>query len=120
MDIGRQEEPREAFTKDLVQEIDLWRQEGCEIVLGVDANENLKLMNLSSFRQQLSLAGMREAVLTRHGNTAPATHRRNQQNEPIDGLFHSDGITIMACGYYEFDHASIDSDHRGLWMDIDL
>lgn len=119
IDSGRTDDPREAFTMDLMGEIETWRQEGCEVILGVDANENLKMISPSSFRQRMSSIGLKEAILSRHGKQAPATHQRNTNDEPIDGLFYTPGIRILACGYYEFDHY-VEADHRALWMDIDL
>ena len=39
--MGRNEDPREAFTNDLARELEKWREKGFEIVVGVDANEDL-------------------------------------------------------------------------------
>lgn len=41
--IGREEDPREAFVHDLSASIEVWKGWGCEIVLGVDSNEDLLL-----------------------------------------------------------------------------
>ena len=38
---------------------------------------------------------------------------------PIDGIFVSSGVSVKASGYLEF-HQYFQSDHRGLWIDIDL
>ncbi|CAJ1940949.1 unnamed protein product [Cylindrotheca closterium] len=63
---GRQREPREAFMVDLLRAITQWRDEGCEVILGVDANEDISSTKSSSFRQRLRDVGMEEAILQRH------------------------------------------------------
>ena len=34
--------PREAFTKDLCAEVDLWLQQGEQVIIALDANKNQK------------------------------------------------------------------------------
>jgi hypothetical protein len=43
----------------------------------------------------------------------------NMSSTPIDGIFVSDGVKVTAGGYMEFQQY-FNSDHRGLWIDIDL
>ena len=111
--------PRTAFVTDLVTAIRQWRSEGCEIILGVDANEDLSSLGPTSFRYKLQQAGMTEAILQRHGPKTVATYQRNTKNQPIDGIFTSSGVSVLLGGYYGFDEF-FDCDHRGLWIDINL
>ena len=104
--------PRTAFVTDLVTAIRQWRSEGCEIILGVDANEDLSSTGPNSFRYKLQQAGMTEAILQRHGPTTVATYQRNTKNQPIDGIFTSPGVSVLLGGYYGFDEF-FGSDHRG-------
>ena len=112
----RSGDPREAFTSDISTEITSWRDQGCEIVLGLDANEDLTVYRPSSFRQLMSDIGLKEVILSKHGGPFQATYQRNLRNQPIDGLFATSGVPILAAGYYPFNE-HISSDHRGLSME---
>ncbi|CAJ1967252.1 unnamed protein product [Cylindrotheca closterium] len=46
-------------------------------------------------------------------------HQRNQSNIPIDGIFTTSGVPVLAGGYYAFGEF-VEADHRALWIDIDL
>src|SRR5210317_1727075 len=69
-------------------------------------------------------------MVTNHGSRIPflilfchpsrvATHQRNTQNTPIDGIFATEGVKVLAGGYYAFNE-HVSSDHRGLWIDLDM
>ena len=116
---GRYVDPREAFIIDLLQVVDDWRAEGCEIVVGLDANEDLTSTSDRSLRHRFSLSGLDEVVLSRHRGIPPATQIDNTKNEPIDGIFATEGVRILQSGYYDFSEA-VPSDHRAVWTDIDL
>ncbi|CAJ1956983.1 unnamed protein product [Cylindrotheca closterium] len=92
---GRQREPREAFMVDLLQAITQWRDEGCEVILGVNANEDISSTKSSSFRQRLCDVGMEEAILQRHPGRTAATQHRNNRGKPIDGIFTTSGIASV-------------------------
>ncbi|CAJ1959777.1 unnamed protein product [Cylindrotheca closterium] len=116
---GRQRDPREAFMVDLLHAITQWRDKGCEVIVGVDANEDVSSYQDSSFRQQLRSIGLEEAILQRHPSQTAATQHRNKRGRPIDGIFATSGVVVKAGGYYNFDEFFA-CDHRGLWIDIDL
>ena len=67
--IGRMVDPRKAFVDDLSKEIVNWRNAGCEVILGLDANEDLSVVDSQSFRYQLRQVGPDEAILARHNGT---------------------------------------------------
>ena len=46
---GRKLDPRAAFVSDLQKAIRGWRNEGCEVIVGVDANEDVSLFLPTSF-----------------------------------------------------------------------
>ena len=50
--IKRKVDPRKALVDDLCKQIQHWRDEGCEVVLGVDANEDLSILSPESIRQR--------------------------------------------------------------------
>ena len=117
--LGIEVDPREKFLEDLLKEIREWRKLGCEVIVGVDANEDVSLNHPGSIRQVFRDSGLREAILSRHHGPYPATQQTNKTDTPIDGLFVTSGVVIRAGGYQEF-HKYFSSDHRGIWIDIDL
>ncbi|CAJ1952643.1 unnamed protein product [Cylindrotheca closterium] len=115
--VNRKVNPRKAFVDDLCKQITKWRDEGCEVVLGIDANEDVTVNAPQSIRHRFQACGLEEAILKHH--PPQATHQRNQRNIPIDGILTTSGVPILAGGYYAFDKF-FNCNHRGLWIDIDL
>jgi hypothetical protein len=108
--------PRKALLEDLVTAIRGWMESGDHIILGMDANEDVRGGDVNSFLQQVSL---REVILELHSDSSPpATQNRNHQRQPIDGLWASPGISISQGGYLAFGDGC-PSDHRGLWFDVE-
>jgi hypothetical protein len=108
-------DPRLAFTQDLSNQIKKWALLGDQIVIALDANDDLRD---GSVQRMMARQGLREALLTRHKHlpTVPTFHR-NSDGKPIDGIFVTKGITLQAGGYYAF-HEDVQSPHRALWIDI--
>ncbi|CAJ1966657.1 unnamed protein product [Cylindrotheca closterium] len=99
--VNRKDNPRKAFVDDLCKQITKWRDEGCEVVWGIDANEDITVNAPQSIRHLFGACGLEKAILKNH--PPQATHQRNQQNIPIDGIFTTSGAPILAGGYYAFD-----------------
>ena len=59
----RVEEPRAALYKDLFEEITNWKLQGNHIILGIDANEDIRTGATADF---FRAAGLKEAILERH------------------------------------------------------
>ncbi|CAJ1953797.1 unnamed protein product, partial [Cylindrotheca closterium] len=112
-------DPRDKLTLDLVDLIKKWKAEGCEILLGLDANEDVSYNSPSSFRQEMRSEGLTEAILLRHQGPYPATTQSRMTDTPIDGIFVTNEVRVTAGGYLDFQQY-FKSDHRGLWIDIDL
>lgn len=112
-------DPRDAFVRDLLREIIVWRTKGFEVIVGVDANEDLVVDGPESFRHKMKMAGMVEAIMRKNGDDAPATYQRRKTQVPIDGIFVSPGVVVEQAGYLGF-LENIHSDHRCLWIDINL
>ena len=104
--------PRDIFTDDLCKEIVQWLETGDQLIIGLDANEDVRNGSFSARLQQL---GLQETIIAQHGNEAPATYIRG--NTPIDGLYVSRSLRGLKCGYLPF-HDQFD--HRLLWIDIPL
>lgn len=59
---------------------------------------------------------MQEAILDKHSQSSlPATHKRNNQNQPIDKLFVTPGLKAIAAGYASIG-AGCSSNHQVLWV----
>jgi hypothetical protein len=111
----RTEEPRTALYTDLFEEITAWKLAGSQIILGIDANEDVRTGETAEF---FRACGMKEAILDRHREQSPpATYNRNQSRQPIDGLWVTPGLTAVAAGYEAFGKGC-PSDHRALWADF--
>jgi hypothetical protein len=64
------------------------------------------------------MMGMREVILQTHKRlNPPATCDKNNNREPIDGIFATTGIRIISGGYAPF-NAGCPSDHHYLWIDV--
>jgi hypothetical protein len=75
-------------------------------------------MKASDLASSLTKCHMREVLLEKHGLNGPSTHRRNNNKIPIDGIWASPGIEIVAGGYFGYDQVFDGTDHRCLWVDI--
>ena len=113
--IDRDEEPRDAIYKDLFQAVTEWKNQGEHIIIGIDANEDVRTgTTLDTFRA----LGMKDILLHTHGHRSPpATCAKNQSRQPIDAIFATAGIRLTAGGYSAF-NSGCPSDHRYLWLDI--
>jgi hypothetical protein len=99
--------PRQVFVTDLLKEVDEWLGCGDQIVLSMDANDDVVESDLA---RALRAKGLEEAVVKRHGK-GPATYQRGVL--PIDGMFVTPSLQGCFAGYVEGV-----SDHVAPWMDI--
>ena len=70
------------FTIDLFKEIETWLESGDQLILGVDANEDVRT---GPFSRNLKTLGLAKVITNQHGNEAPATYNRG--SVPIDRLY---------------------------------
>ena len=112
---GKHDCPIKLFDKDLKQLIKARLKANDHVILGIDANEDVRSGRFHNTMQSL---GLKEAVLALHPNSdPPETCNKNQSRVPIDGLFVSAGIQPTQGGYTNYD-TTVRSDHRSLWLDI--
>jgi hypothetical protein len=91
-----------------------WKTSGNLLILGMDANEDIRDGNVAKLMESMA---MTEAILNQHSTKSPpATYNRNYQQQPVDGLWVTEGLEILR-GYTEFG-GSAPSDHRSLWVDF--
>ena len=107
--------PRQAFLRDLSAEIIAWQERGEQIILMLDANEDLNSGYVDRFFQSI---GLKNVLHDHHpGIHPPSTYKRNFSNVPIDGIYCSNNIQASRCGYLPFGFGM--GDHRILYMDLD-
>jgi hypothetical protein len=113
--IGRTTNPREAIYEDLFDAITSWKALGDHIIVGIDANEDVRTGQTKDLFRSLD---MHESILRAHADKSPpATCDKNTNREPIDGIFVTSGIRVIAGGYAAFNEGC-PSDHRYLWIDV--
>jgi hypothetical protein len=105
--------PREAFVRDLCNEIDTWLEQGDQLIVALDANEELRRGPVSTAFKQRNL---REVLLSRHGHNAPPT--TDNGSAVIDGIWATPAIGIERGGYLAGGEAIPRTNHRCLWMDV--
>jgi hypothetical protein len=108
--------PRKTFITDLTTQINKWRDENSEIIIGIDANESVTEKN-SQIYQLLQDTNLEQLVDT---DPAPATFIRGTKT--IDFIIGTSAIkrVTVANGYLPFYSGAWDSDHRGLFIDVNV
>lgn len=101
-------DPIDCFDHDLMQFISSCMANGEQIILGIDANEDVRT---GSFARNMHGLGLSDICTSRHGIDPPPTYARGSL--PIDAIFVSASLLQSRCGY-----TKIVSDHRVLWVDI--
>jgi hypothetical protein len=107
--------PREAFLIDLKMDIIKFQEAGHHLILMIDGNEDMRRGHLA---KTLSSLQLKEAILKKHGTKAPSTYKRNTRDIPIDGIWVSLTLNIIAGGYFAMDEVIPRTDHRSLWIDL--
>jgi hypothetical protein len=96
--------PRTAMLEDLVHELVKWKGLGDHILLGMDANKDVRCGEVHAVFQA---AGLSELILDLHSDQSPpATYNRNTQRQPIDSMWGKfDNLkeqVILACALKNF------------------
>lgn len=114
LDMDVDECPRVNMMHRLGDQIQKWQEEGCQVIVCGDFNEDVSKENIRQFYDQFQ---MRKLILHQHGTEAPCTMIKGIR--PIDGIFRLNTITPLRSGYQSFEWG-LASDHRLLWIDIDM
>ena len=90
--------------------------ENCDILLAIDANSGLDDIKLNHI---VSAGDLCDIIGSRHGIDSPSTYL--QGSKTIDFLFGTTNVqnAVIVSGYFPFNE-DIRSDHRGIWLDINL
>jgi hypothetical protein len=103
-------DPIELLDDELSKFIEQCLSNGEQLVVGIDANENVRD---GTFTQRMREIGLVEICTHKHGMEGPPTYARG--TTPIDAIYVSQTLLGLACGYLP-----ITGDHRILWLDIDI
>ena len=94
---GRHGCPIKFFDEDLKKLIKARFKENDHVVLGIDANEDVRS---GAVKRIMDSVGMRDGILDLHrGLNPPETCNKNQSRVPIDAIYVSPGIQLSAGGY---------------------
>jgi hypothetical protein len=103
-------DPIELFDRQLLSFIEQCLAAGEQIILGIDANEDIRVGSFSRIMKEI---GLTEICTHKHGTLAPPTYARG--STPIDAIFVSSTLKESKCGYLP-----VVCDHRILWIDIPI
>ena len=106
-------EPRKLLLDDLITLIKSFQEKGDNIILGMDANEDITNRNIKSFMATLNL---KNAVLSLHGNRCPSTTDAGDSDKPIDIIMCSMSLNPVNAGIDP--DAGSTSDHAWVWADF--
>ena len=105
--LNRHEEPLKAFDKDFFSFLKNSREEGFQLIIMLDANENLRTGN---FAQRLRREGLKDHLT--HAPSHKHINSFHRGSTIIDGIFCSSNIVVTACCYQSF--AQPPGDNRGV------
>ena len=105
------------FTQDLVRFLGDLRDDENNVVLGMDANDDVRDREVTKVLWKI---GMFEAVASNHKEkSVPVTCGKNTQRKPIDSIWTSLGLTVLRYGFLPFHNINgFQSDHQLVWADI--
>jgi hypothetical protein len=90
-------DPQRTFIKDLEVQLDLWMTAGNLIIIGLDANDNVRTGPVSAM---LRSKGLVEVHSAQHPQLPPrATCNKNTQDIPVDGIWASPSLECSSAGY---------------------
>ena len=104
-------DPIRAFQTDIGQAISKWHQDGEQLIIMGDWNQETQSDEFQSWYSKLGLV---DSILEKHGDGAPATY--NKGSRRFDAILISATLRFSKCGYLPFD--SMPGDHRVLYIDV--
>ena len=107
----------ELFINDLCAALGSMRDERYHVVLGMDANDDVRDGTVSA---NLASMGIQKAVISNHKDkSVPATCACNTQRKPIDSIWTSPGLEVLQCGFLLFhEYFGFNPDHILIWVKI--
>ena len=105
--------PRQSMIDDLCIQIQEALNQGDQVVVAIDANEDIRR---GYAQQQFSRCGLTELILSKHGSPETGTYARG--SSPIDGLWVSSTLLGSRCGYLPHGEGPPGCDHCVLWLEF--
>ena len=102
------------YDKDLSTLINVWIDDGHQIILMLDSNEDITKKTKDSFRSKIERAGLRELILHQH-TTLPPPPTQCPGKRTIENIFSTPSMDVANGGYGSFVGFT---DHRLAWIDI--
>ena len=106
-------EPRELLLVELEDEVRKFQVKGDNIIIGMDANENIQGRRIKLFMSNLNL---KNSLTDLHGLVLPSTTITNDSNIPIDILMCTKSLNPVAAGIDS--EGGSTSDHAWVWADF--
>jgi len=108
--------PRDALIKDLRKAVKQWIKDREHLIIGMDANEDVRTRKLT---KMLRKQGLHNAILPKHPHLGSVTTcERTEKHLPIDAIMTTfDTKDRIQAGYLAFDEGT-PGGHQTLWMDI--
>ncbi len=100
---------------ELLAEIKGWREEGEQLVIMGDFNEDT---SQGTFKRRFQELGLVDALAHLHGQPTLPTH--NRWSNPIDAIYISPELLQGARGGYLGFEDGLLSDHREMWVDLQM
>jgi hypothetical protein len=92
--------PRRAFIEDLGEQVDLWITEGNLLLIGLDANDNVRTGDVNAM---LHIKGLTDVHAAKHPRLQTVTtSNKNQRGTPVDGIRVSTALECSGAGYCGF------------------
>jgi len=107
--------PRSKWLIDLQQQIAQWQEEGNNIVLLADMNDDVLSKEIQKFCHELNLV---EAISMLHGKSPVPTHQRG--SKVIDGIYVSLALMEEVEGGILTLGSVTNSDHRAIWLHLSV
>jgi hypothetical protein len=103
--------------KDLQSKLESWMEQGNLILIGMDANDNVRTGDVNTM---LRTQGLSEVHAAQHLHlVTQATCNKNTQGIPVDGIWASPSLESLAAGYYGFGEVLMGkTDHCAIWPDF--
>ena len=108
--------PKKLFCSHLLSQIQAWTAQNTDILLMLDANDDLTDPDFGKFMDQCKLYDL---LGTHHSINSPPTYIRGSRT--IDYLLATENVikATQQCDMNSYND-TISSDHRSLWADIDI
>ena len=118
---GIKKQPQEQIFKYLKESIQQHQEDGCEILVCIDANDQWEDRGSGIEDFALTL-GLTDVARERYDGHCPLTYTRKNTNRRIDFLLESEEVinNVVALGMEPFYMGRLIGDHRAKYLDLNV